>query len=109
VNRIFIQEESQEHEAHLRAEGEQYLAAVKELARTKGIEIEGKIREGALYSEILSLAEEKKADVILLGCWKNDQNPRNIISCFYRELMVHAQCSVMLVKEPNIDHIFRQV
>jgi nucleotide-binding universal stress UspA family protein len=109
LSKIFIQEESQEYVKGLEANGERYLAFVDELAHTKGVKLERTIRRGAVYSEILSLADEKKADLIILGGWEKDRSARDIISHSHREIMINAKCSVVLVKEPNMDQIFRQV
>jgi nucleotide-binding universal stress UspA family protein len=108
LSKIFIQEESLEYEQSLEANGERYLSFVEELARSKGVKVERIIRRGAVYTEILTLADEKKADLIILGGWEKDRNPRDIISHSHREIMVNAKCSVMLVKEPNMDQLFRQ-
>jgi len=107
LSRIFIQEESQEYEKSLEANGERYLTFVEELALAKGIKIEREIRRGAVYTEILAAADEKKADLIVLGGWEKDRSPRDIIAHSHREIMVNSKCSVLLVKEPDIDRIYK--
>jgi nucleotide-binding universal stress UspA family protein len=108
LSKIFIQEESQDYEKSLEANGQRYLSFVEELARTKGVKIERKLRRGAVYTEILAEADEKKADLIILGGWEKDRSSRDIISHAHREIMVSAKCSVLLVKEPAIDLIYKQ-
>ena len=108
LSRIFIQEESQEYQKSLEANGDRYLSFVEELALAKGIKIEREIRRGAVYTEILAVADEKKADLIILGGWEKDRSPRDIISHSHREIMINAKCSVLLVKEPGIDLIYKQ-
>ena len=107
LSKIFIQEESLEYERSLESNGERYLAFVEELARTKGIKIEREIRRGAVFTEILASADDKKADLIILGGWEKDRSPRDIISHSHREIMVNAKCSVLLVKEPDVDRIYK--
>ncbi|MDR1903209.1 MAG: universal stress protein [Treponema sp.] len=109
LSKIFIQEESLEYERSLELNGERYLTFVEELAHAKGIKIERVIRRGAVYTEILSAADERKADLILLGGWEKDRSARDIISHSHREIMINAKCSVLLVKEPNIDQLYKQV
>ena len=109
LSKIFIQEESQEYEKSLYANGERYLSFVEELAHAKGIKIEREIRHGAVYTEIMAAADEKKADLIILGGWEKDRNPRDIFSHSHKEVMINAKCSVLLAKEPGIDHIYKQV
>ncbi len=108
LSKIFIQEESAEYERSLEANGERYLSFVEELARAKGVHIERELRHGAIYTEILSVADEKKADLILLGGWEKERSSRDIISHAHREIMVSARCSVFVVKEPNIDMLYKQ-
>jgi nucleotide-binding universal stress UspA family protein len=108
LSKIFIQEESQEYEKSLQANGERYLSFVEELARAKGVKAEREIRRGAVYTEILAAADEKKADLVVLGGWEKDRSARDIISHSHREIMVNAKCSVLLVKEPGIDQLYKQ-
>jgi nucleotide-binding universal stress UspA family protein len=107
LSKIFIQEESQEYEASLQANGERYLSFVDELAHAKGVKVEREIRRGAVYTEVLATAEEKQADLIILGGWEKDRNPKDIFSHSYREIMVNAKCSVIYVKEPGIEQIYK--
>ncbi|GHV73749.1 universal stress protein [Spirochaetia bacterium] len=108
LSKIFIQEESLDYERSLETNGERYLSFVEELARAKGVKIDRVIRKGAVYTEILAVADEKKADLIILGGWEKDRNPRDIISHSHREIMVSAKCSVYLVKEPLVDQLYKQ-
>jgi nucleotide-binding universal stress UspA family protein len=108
LSKIFIQEESQEYEKSLEANGERYLSFVEELARAKGVKIEREIRRGAVFTEVLTAADEKRADLIVLGGWEKERSARDIISHAHREIMVSAKCSVLLVKEPNIDQLYKQ-
>jgi nucleotide-binding universal stress UspA family protein len=108
LSKIFIQEESQEYEKSLESNGERYLSFVEDLARAKGVKIEREMRKGAVYTEILGAAEDRKADLILLGGWERDRSARDIITHAHREIMVSARCSVLLVKEPSIDLLYKQ-
>ena len=109
LSRIFVQEESHEFEQSLEANGARYLSFTEELARPKGVKIEKEVRRGAVYTEILRIADERTADLIILGGWEKDRSSRDIISHDHREIMVNAKCPVLLVKEPAIDQIYRQV
>jgi nucleotide-binding universal stress UspA family protein len=107
LSKIFVQEESMDYERSLEANGERYLSFVEELARAKGVKVEREIRKGAVYTEILTVADEKKADLIILGGWEKDRSARDIISHAHREIMVGAKCSVYLVKEPMVDQLYK--
>jgi len=108
LSKIFVQEESLEYERSLEANGERYLSFMEELANAKGVKIEKEIRKGAVYTEILTAAEERKADLIVMGGWEKDRSARDIIGHAHHEIMINAKCSVMVVKESNIDQIFKQ-
>ncbi|MCL2277480.1 MAG: universal stress protein [Treponema sp.] len=107
LSKIFIQEEASEYERSLENNGTRYLAFVDELARAKSVKVEKVLRKGAIFTEILHVADEKNADLILLGGWEKDTKTRDIIGHSHREIMANARCSVMLVKEPNIDQIYK--
>jgi len=107
LSKIFIQEESAEYEMSLQANGDRYLSFVAELARAKGIDAECAIRKGAIHTEILGIADEKKADLIILGGWEKDRSAQDIISHSHREIMIQAKCPVLLVKEPDIERIYK--
>jgi nucleotide-binding universal stress UspA family protein len=107
LSKIFIQEESQEYEQSLEANGDRYLSFVDELAKAKNVKVDKSLRRGAVYTEILTAADEKKSDLIILGGWEKDRSSRDIISNAHREIMVNAKCSVLIVKEPNIDQLYR--
>ena len=108
LSKIFIQEESLEYEKSLEANGERYLSFVEELARANGVKIEREMRRGAVYTEILSAADERKADLIVLGGWEKDRSVRDIIGIAHREIAINAKCSVLLVKEPEIDQLYKR-
>jgi nucleotide-binding universal stress UspA family protein len=108
LSKIFIQEEGIEYEKNLENNGNRYLDFVEELAKAKGVKIERIMRKGAIYTEILNVADEKKADLILLGGWEKDTRSKDIIGHSHREVMANAKCSVMLVKEPDIDQIYKK-
>jgi nucleotide-binding universal stress UspA family protein len=107
LSKIFIQEEGVEYEKSLEANGSRYLTFVDELAHAKGVKLERIMRKGAIHTEILTVADEKKADMILLGGWEKDAKSRDILGHSHREIMANAKCSVLLVKEPDIDQIYK--
>ena len=109
LSKILIPEESVEFEQNLEENGERYLSFVEELARAKGVKIEREIRKGAIYTEILAVADDKKADLIVLGGWEKDRSPRDILSQASREIFMNAKCSVIYVKEPGIDQIYKHI
>ncbi|MDR2783358.1 MAG: universal stress protein [Treponema sp.] len=109
LSKIFVQQESLEYEQSLEANGRRYLGFIEELARSKGLKIESELRKGAVSTEILYAADEKSADFIILGGWEKNRSARDIIGHAHHQIMENAKCSVLLVKEPDIDVMFKQL
>jgi nucleotide-binding universal stress UspA family protein len=107
MSRIFVPEESEEYELSLKANGERYLTFVEDLAKAKGVQIKKVLRRGAIFSEILSVAEESSADGIILGGWEKDRHARDIISDSHKEILYSSRCSVIVVKEPFVDQMYK--
>jgi nucleotide-binding universal stress UspA family protein len=109
LSKIFLQEEGAEYEKSLETNGNRYLTFVDELASAKGVKIEKIMRKGAIYTEIIAAADEKNADLILLGGFEKDIKTKDIVGHSHREIMMNAKCTVMLVKEPEIDQIYKRL
>ena len=111
LSKIFIPEEAAEYEESMKNNGNRYLAFVEELGKAKGIKIEKTLRKGAVYTEILVAADEHKADLILLGGINKDDatSARDTVGHTQREIITNAKCSVMIVKEPEIDLIYKKL
>jgi len=107
LSKIFVQSEGFEYEKSLEVNGQRYLSFVEELANAKGVKIEKELRKGAVYTEILTVANERKSDLIIMGAWEKDRSSRDIIGQAHREIMNNAKCSVLLVKDPDIDHLYK--
>ena len=84
-----------------------------DLAKSKGVKIETEIRKGAVWSEIITAADEFKADLILLGGAKNLDHlsslSRDVISSQDSEIIGSAHCSVMVVREPYVEQKFKLI
>ena len=104
---IFLPDESEDYEKSLIENGNRYLNYIRELASQKGLKIETVLRKGSVFGEILKEAEAKSADLILLGGWEKNRKERDIISESHKEILMHAKCSVLVVKEQNIEKIFK--
>jgi len=109
LSRIFIEEESSEYEKSLEQNGHRYLNYVEELAAKKGVEVEKILRRGAVSTEIVEVADDARADLILLGGLEEKGVLRDALSRQQREIMRNARCSILVVKEPEIDAIYRKL
>jgi nucleotide-binding universal stress UspA family protein len=108
MSRIFVEEESTDYEKSLEQNGQRYLTYVAELAGKKGVQVETILRKGAISTEIVEVAEDNNAGLILLGGFE-DKGLRDALSRQHREIMRNARCSVLVVKEPDMDTIFKKL
>jgi len=108
LSRIFVEEESFEYERSLEENGQRYLNYIEELAGRKGVAIEKVMRKGAVFSEIISAAEEREADLIILGGFEEKSGTRDVLSRQRREILRNAKCSVLVVKEPDVEFLYKK-
>ncbi len=107
LNRIFVEEESREYERSLEMNGQRYLAFVEQLGKEKGVKVATELRRGAIWSEIVTAAEESKADLILLGGTESTQSDKDVHSTTHKSILVNARCSVLVVKEKAVEQLFK--
>jgi nucleotide-binding universal stress UspA family protein len=108
LSKIFVPEESAEYETSLDNNGKRYLTFVGELGKAKGVVVETELRHGSVPSEILQAASDKNCDLILLGGWEKGKDERDIIGHNHREIELHSKCSVLVVKERDVDLMYKQ-
>ena len=107
-SKILVAEESAEYQKSLEENAKRYLAFVDELARVRGVHIEQEIRAGTVSTEIIACAQEHDADLIILGGWEKDRDPRDIVGHTHREILINAKTSVLVVKDRDIEQIYRR-
>jgi nucleotide-binding universal stress UspA family protein len=108
MSRIFVEDESVEYERSLVQNGERYLNYIEELADRKGVGVEKVLRHGAIFGEVIKVAEENDADLILLGGFEERGATRDVLSRQHREILKSAKCSILVVKEPDIEFLYRK-
>ena len=106
ISKFFVAEESLDYENSLTEDGRRYLSYVENLAKSKGIKIETELRKGSVWSEVVAYAEDSKTDLILLGEHQNNQN-KDVVTSAYRDIISHANCSVLVVREKNIEQLYK--
>jgi len=108
TSRIFIQEESTDFEFHLRANGNRYLSYVETLAQEKKVKINKILKQGNVATAILETAEEEGCDLIVLGGWELNRSKRDLLSRSHMEVLMDSKKTVMIVKESDIDNLFKK-
>lgn len=110
ASKFLAQEESCETEADLTSDGDRNLTYITNLAKAKGVKIDAELRKGAVWSEIVTAADEYKADAILVG-GRTHKETATIIhdetSLENRSIIGSANCSVIVVKEPFIEQLYK--
>ncbi|MCQ2981869.1 MAG: universal stress protein [Treponemataceae bacterium] len=108
LSKLFVAEESREYEQNLQADGTRYLEYVKSLALKKNINIETELRRGSVWTEVCTAADEMDANVILLGGMAaTGSDGRDVLTEAYREILLNARCSVLMVREKMIEQLYK--
>lgn len=108
LNRIFIEEESVSYERSLADNGERNLAYAREIGNAKGITIETELRRGAIWSETIAMADERKIDVILIGsCGMESGGSNEIASSTFKSVLANARCSILVVRERMVEQLYK--
>lgn len=113
LSKFFVADESADYEANLCADGDRYLSYIGDLAKSKGIKIEAELLKGAVWSEIIAAADDFKANLILVGGKPHYSDAsrgsinRDALSSTNSEIIGSAHCSVLVVREPQIEQLFK--
>ena len=110
LSKFLVQDESYATEAGLTSDGDRNLTYILNLAKSKGIKIDVELRKGAVWSEVVTAADEYKADLILVGGRARTETSTIIhdeTSMENRSIIGSAHCSVLVVKEKFIEQLFK--
>ncbi|MGA2320969.1 MAG: universal stress protein [Solirubrobacteraceae bacterium] len=81
-----------------RKQAEASLNAAADIAREAGVEVDTHAREGDPADAILSVAEEQKADIVIVGNKGMTGAKRFLLGSVPNKVSHHAPCSVLIVK-----------
>ena len=111
LTNFIVKDEGQSFAGSLEADGKRNLDFALGLAKSKGVKVETEIRKGAIWSEIIAAADEFKADLILLGGADSTAQlstlKHDVVSVQDGEIIGSAHCSVMVVRQPYVEQLFR--
>lgn len=108
--RFLMSSESTAFEDKLTQDGQKYLDHVAKLAKSKGVNIETELKHGAVWSGVVDTAIDFNAQMILLGGnahYDTNQLHHDAVSTANSEIIGSALCSVLVVREPQIEQIFK--
>lgn len=111
LSKFMLTEEGERMVERLKSDGQRDMDYISGLAKKKNVKIETEIREGAIWSQIVTCADEYKANLVLLGGTGTGSSIDTLIhsnvSTQDSEIIGSAHCSVMVVKEPYIEQLFK--
>ena len=109
--KLLVKDEAESIQGNLLDDGNKNLSYALDLAKSKNVHIEAELKTGEVWSEIISAADEYKANLILLGgkTKKTSILDHDLDSSQNSEIIGSAHCSVMVVREPYIDELFKLV
>lgn len=113
MSRIFLEEESRNYERRLEDDGQRYLSYLTRIAKEKDVKISTELKKGAIWSEIIKSADDFSSDLILLGGKKHDARSaqdsirHDKVSSTNAEIIGSATCNVLVVREPDIEKLFK--
>ncbi|WP_147634550.1 universal stress protein [Treponema pectinovorum] len=111
MTKFFVKDESKKYEENLIKDGNKYLEYITTLAKEKGVKIETQLRRGTPWSEILRAGEEFGADTIFLGGRVHDSSQlsytHDIASATNIEILANAKCNVLVVRQKEIEKLFK--
>lgn len=103
LTKVFVPEEGDECTENLEANGLRHLATVAELGKSKGVTVDTELRRGAIFSEIVTAADEYRASMILVG----GRAHRTAFSRGMDDLIDNVRCNVLFVHEPDVEKLFK--
>ncbi len=113
LSNFFVADEAASYGKSLREDGQKYINYVMDLAKSKGVKSEGEVRDGSVWLEIINAADDMKADLIILGGgtersdFSGAEKTHTVFSQTYKDIICHANCSVMVVNRQRVEQLFR--
>jgi nucleotide-binding universal stress UspA family protein len=103
LTKVFLPEERHSYEAHLKSDGRKHLQQIVAWGREHGVTVETEMRSGGVWSEVVTAAKEWEANLILLGGLLSKRTGGGAST---REIIENAPCSVLVVREPQLQQQF---
>lgn len=114
MSHFLLEEENIDFAQNLRADGKKYLDYAMMLAKKKGVKAQSELLEGSVWGEVISAADKFKAELILVGGsgtrtfgHASASSSTGHFSLADKEIIMNAHCSVMVVRVPKIEQLFR--
>lgn len=100
--RVFVEDEGAGMEQDLEDDGRDYLRYVEELGRAKGLLVLTEMRKGVVHAEVVNLAQEMRATLIVLGAFDEPLSRRDACYSESEMILFRAPCPVAVVKGDDL-------
>lgn len=113
LSKFFVSDESASYENSLESDGNKILSDIVVLAAKKGVKIQTELRKGSVWAQIIMSAEDFNADLIILGGKEHGASSfqsvvnRDSVSATNIGIVGNASCNVLIVREKNIEKLFK--
>jgi nucleotide-binding universal stress UspA family protein len=94
----FSKRSEKEVEAELEEQGRRYLELARKTAERQSITIQSKVRKGDPFEEIISVANDLRADLIIMGHTGRRGTTRVLIGSVTQRVLDYAPCPVLVMK-----------
>ncbi len=85
-------------EQELKQDGERYINYILSLARTAGVKTTSLIAKGRPFEQIVHLAKDLEADLIVMGTYGRRGAERILIGSVVERVIEYSSCPVLVIK-----------
>lgn len=103
--RRFAERTEAEVEGELRDHGLRYLELLEREARETGVEVDSQVREGDPFEEIVALARQVGAELIVMGHVGQRGTRRVLLGSVTQRVLDFAHCPVLVVKHEEPERV----
>ena len=109
MNQILAKDEQVDYKVDLCYEGQNHLEYAASLAGSKGVSAQTELKDGHVVTEILKVAKEFEADLILIGSTSKKRGEslikRNVHSSHQSDIIDNSKIPVLVVQSQEKDNI----
>jgi nucleotide-binding universal stress UspA family protein len=80
------------------------ISAIMEIAKTVGAKVKVRLEEGEIDEKIVAVAEEEKADLIIMGAGSKNNIKKFFLGSVLDEVTHQAACPVLVVNDQGSSH-----
>jgi nucleotide-binding universal stress UspA family protein len=80
------------------------ISAIMEIAKTVGAKVKVRLEEGEIDEKIVAVAEEEKADLIIMGAGSQNNIKKFFLGSVLDEVTHQAACPVLVVNDQGSSH-----